>query len=71
MTVVDLIMELSQLNPDLEVIYDTSKEGDLEFRMVVVQNAGEIETDKKEKYVLLNLNSERFNNTEEDDDDDI
>ena len=66
MTVTDLIMELAQMPPDLEVIYDNTQEKDTGFRMVIVQNVGEIATDDGKQYVLLNVDTD--NNNEEDED---
>lgn len=66
MTVTDLIMELAQMPPDLEVIYDNTQEKDNGFRMVIVQNVGEIATDDGKQYVLLNVDVD--NNNEEDED---
>jgi len=68
MKVTDLIMELAQMPPELEVIYNTTREGEDIFRMMVVQNVGEIVTDTEERYVLLNVDSNDFNNEEDDED---
>jgi hypothetical protein len=59
MTCIDLIIELSKLPPDLEVVYDNTASGEMEFRLVVVETVGEIETDIKEKFVLLNVDNEK------------
>jgi len=70
MTVIDLIIELSKLPSDLEVVYDNTASGENAFRMVIVENAGEIETDTKERYVLLNCdNLEDVSQNEEEDED--
>lgn len=53
MTTIDLIMALSKLPPDLEVIYDNTQPEDEGFRMVVVVDAERVRTDNGE-YVLLN-----------------
>ena len=58
MTVVDLMIELSKLPPDLEVVYENTQEGDPGIRMVVVSTVGEIMTDIGERYVLFNVDSE-------------
>jgi len=69
MTVIDLIIELSKLPSDLEVVYDNTASGKKEFTLVVVGNAGEIETDTKERYVLLNCDNMEDISQDEDDDD--
>lgn len=55
MKVVDLIIELSKLNPDLEVVYDATEEGEDQFRFVVVESLGEISTNIGDSYALLNI----------------
>ena len=57
MNVIDLMIELSKLSPDLEVVYENTQAGDPGIRMVIVTTAGEIMTDVGEKYVLLNVGS--------------
>lgn len=55
MKVVDLIIELSKLNPDLEVVYDATEDGEDQFRFVVVESLGEISTNIGDSYALLNI----------------
>ena len=55
MTCIDLIIILSKLPPDLEVVYDNTQPGDEGFRLCVVENAVEINDDKGESWVILNL----------------
>ena len=55
MTCIDLIIILSKLPPDLEVVYDNTQPGDEGFRLCVVENAYEINDDKGESWVILNL----------------
>jgi len=68
MTVIDLIIELSKLPSDLEVVYDNTASGEKEFRMVIVENLGEIETDTKERYILLNCDNFEEEPSEEEED---
>jgi hypothetical protein len=57
MRTVDLIMELSKLPPELEVVYDGSMNGDgisfPEFRLVVIDTASEIIDNKEQHWILL------------------
>ena len=61
MNCIDLIIALSKLPPDMEVVYELeqSEEG---FKMVVVEDMDEIITDEGVHYVLLNP---MFNEDEE------
>jgi hypothetical protein len=68
MTAIDLIIELSKLPSELEVVYDNTASGEKEFRMVIVENLGEIETDTKERYILLNCDNFEEEPSDEDDD---
>jgi hypothetical protein len=63
MTCTDLIIELSKLPPDMEVMYQL-KEDENGFVMVVVRDLGEIITDNEEHFVMINP---RFNEEEEND----
>lgn len=62
MTVIDLMIELSKLPPDLEVVYENTQKGDQGIRMVVVTTAGEIMTDTGDRFVLLNVGEEEEEN---------
>jgi hypothetical protein len=56
MTVVDLIMKLSSLPPDMEVVYDSGMsetEFSIAFKLVPIDSASEIITPEKEHYILL------------------
>lgn len=55
MKVVDLIIELAKVPQDLEVVFDTTLENAEEFRFEVIDDVGEIMTDRGDKFVLLNL----------------
>ena len=56
MTVTDLIIELAKLPPDMEVVYDNTQNGDDGFRLVIVENIGEIMDEKGNNWILLNYN---------------
>jgi hypothetical protein len=66
MTAIDLIMLLSQLPPDIEVVYDNTQKGDEGFRLTVVECAEEIESDGGEKFILLNFSESDVVNKEDD-----
>lgn len=53
MTVVDLIMKLSSLPPEMEIVVDKTREGDEVFRLMPVDDAVIIGTDIGDRYVLL------------------
>jgi hypothetical protein len=67
MTAIDLIMELSKMPPDMEVIYQLSEDKD-RFTMIVVAEIDEIITDNDEHYIMLNpsYNEEKLDENEED-----
>jgi hypothetical protein len=54
MTCMDLIIELSKLPPDEEVVYDMTQDGAEAFCLVVVDDIGEIITDNGTRLILLN-----------------
>jgi hypothetical protein len=68
MTVADLILELAALPPELEVVYDFTHPGETSFRLVVVTDANEIESDSGDRMVLLNASL--YEEGDEDDSDD-
>ena len=53
MNCIDLIMELSKLPPDMEVVYGVSQDEN-GFKMVIVSELEEIITDGDIHYVMLN-----------------
>jgi hypothetical protein len=54
MTAIDLIMLLSELPADAEVVYDATQDGENNFRLVVVEEVEEIITDDGTRLILLN-----------------
>jgi hypothetical protein len=68
MTVLDLIMLLSELPEDMEVVYDVTRDGDTEFTFVSVSDIEEIITDDGTSLALLNPSEV---GEEEDDEDEI
>jgi hypothetical protein len=54
MKVVDLIIMLSQMPPDLEVVYNETQEDDQLFKLVYVEDVDEIEDNLQRRWVLLN-----------------
>ena len=54
MTVIDMIMALSKMPPEMEIVYENTQPGDDGFRMTMVENIGILRTDQDIKYVLLN-----------------
>lgn len=56
MTAMDLIIELSKLPPDEEVVYDATQDGADAFCLVVVTGIDEIITDDGTRLILLNPN---------------
>jgi hypothetical protein len=68
MTVLDLIMLLSELPEGMEVVYDVTRDGDTEFTFVSVSDIEEIITDDGTSLALLNPSEV---GEEEDDEDEI
>lgn len=68
MTTIDLIMELSKLPPDMEVIYQINDDND-RFTMIVVSEVDEIITDNDDHYIMLNPSYSEYGINEEDDED--
>jgi hypothetical protein len=54
MTAVDLIIELSKLPPEMDVVYDNTMTGEHAYRLVYVENAKEIQDDIGRRFILLN-----------------
>ena len=73
MNAVDLIMELSKLPPELEVVYDASMNEEsniVAFKLVPIDAVNEIISDKGVHYILLYQKSMLPEPLDEEDDDD-
>jgi hypothetical protein len=53
MTVLDLIIKLQQLPPNMEVMIDHTRDESNMFKFVEINFAGEVETSLNEKLVVL------------------
>ncbi len=53
MKAIDLIIRLQQLPPNMEVMFDATNDGSEMFKLVSVDECEEIETESREKFILL------------------